>query len=140
MGKNAGKDVEDDFEDILTTFGKRAYYHRLMDASDVRGLTGKAGHVGAQPSDYILVFDGKTSFAEVKSTENPISFPFSLLRKTQSAAAVQIEGAGGDYTVFVKSKTRDRWFCFPYKLVRATRDAGRSSLKWTELGGYQWLV
>jgi len=135
MARNTGKSSEDDFEALLKLEGKRAYFHRFIDASDVRGLTGKVGDVPAQPSDYIIVLDGVTSFAEVKSTGDTTAFRFTLLRSTQSAAALQIENAGGGYLIFVQALALPGkpWFIIPYRNIRAAKDSGKSSIKWSDL-------
>lgn len=140
MTKNTGQSAQSDFERIIRSFGKRAYLHRLVDASDVHGLTGQATNISAQPSDFILVMDGRTEFAEVKSTVNETSFPFSLLRATQSAAARQVLAAGGMYFAYVKSLHHDRWFRVPYTLVQMMKDVGTGSLKWAKLEDFAWPV
>jgi penicillin-binding protein-related factor A (putative recombinase) len=135
MAKNTGKPTEQAFEDLFKPAGKRAFLHRLTDASDVFGLTDKAANQAAQPSDYVVVHDGETFFAEVKSTQNATSFPFSLLKSGQSAAGLQIEGAGGHYLVFVRALALpgQPWFRVHYSTIRAAKADGKGSLKWKDM-------
>ena len=139
MAKNTGKPSEKIFESSLDRLGKRAVYFRLVDASEIKGRTGViSSSVRSQPSDYIVVVDGKTSFAEVKSTQNPTSFPFSLLKRTQSAAAEMITAAGGDYHIYVHNLNSNRWYRFPYSVIEATRAAGKQSIPWSNLETHVW--
>lgn len=139
MTKNTGKPSEKAFEAAYKKLGKMAYVHRFVDASEIKGKTGVvAVSASAQPSDYMLVEDGKTSFAEVKSTVNETSFPFSLLKKNQNAAALMIMAAGGEYLVFVHAVALDRWFKFNYQLVLDTKATDKASIKWTDLLPHEW--
>jgi penicillin-binding protein-related factor A (putative recombinase) len=134
--KNTGKPSEEAFERLFQSLGKKAFLHRFTDASDIKGLTGQVANASAQPSDYIVVWHGKsTFFAEVKSTVNRTAFPFNLLRPAQSAAGLQIEYAGGEYMIFAHalSLPNQPWFCFPYHLVRAEKARGKGSIKWDDL-------
>lgn len=139
MAKNTGKKSEKIFEERLDRYGKDCVYFRLVDASEITGRTGKvAVSARAQPSDYIVTYKGKTAYAEVKSTQNPTSFPFSLLKKTQTAAATMVVAAGGDYYVFAHNLLTDQWYRFPYSLVQRTQASGKQSIPWGELETYAW--
>jgi len=140
MAKNNGKPSEDDFETILDRLGKRAYCHRLVDAAEVRGRTGHIGFTRPAPSDYIVTIDGRTDYSEVKSTLDPSAFRFALLRKKQSAAAIQIVAAGGGYFVYVHSLIQDRWFKIPYAKILETKEAGKASITWSDLKDYEWKI
>jgi hypothetical protein len=137
--RNTGKPSEEAFEKLFKSLGKKAFLHRFTDASDIKGLTGQVSNASAQPSDYIVVAPEGTFFAEVKSTVNPTAFPFSLLRPSQSAAGLQIEGAGGRYRIFAHalSLPEQPWFAFPYRMVPEMKLGGRSSIKWIELRGFK---
>ncbi len=136
--KNTGKPSEKIFEQRLALLGKRAYFYRIKDAATIKGLTGKVGNVGASPSDYFIVLDGKTSFAEVKSTQEKTSFPFSLLKKGQVAHGIQINNAGGNYYVYIHNLNSDKWYRVPFGLIEASRNLGKSSLTWESLQTYVW--
>jgi len=140
MAKNTGKASEDKWEAHFTSLGKQAYFYRVVDAAEVRGRTGKIGFIRPAPSDYVLVHRGRTSFAEVKSTQNPTSFPFSLLRVVQSSIATRVLAAGGDYDVYAHNLITDVWYKFPYQLVVATKDAGRASIPWSQLQDFIYVL
>jgi penicillin-binding protein-related factor A (putative recombinase) len=140
MAKNTGKSSEQKWEDHFTALGKTAFFYRVVDAAEVRGRTGKIGFVRPAPSDYILVHQGRTSFAEVKSTQNATSFPFSLLRRTQSAIAVQVVSAGGNYDIYAHNLVTDVWYKFPYQLVTETKRAGKASIPWSQLQDFTYAL
>jgi penicillin-binding protein-related factor A (putative recombinase) len=140
MAKNSGKPSESDFEDILSRLGKRAYCYRIVDAAEVRGRTGRIGFIRPAPSDYIVTIDGQTSYSEVKSTTDTSAFRFSLLRTKQSAAAVQIVAAGGDYFVYVHSLVQNRWYRIPYQTILGVKATGKASINWSDLQGYEWKL
>ena len=111
---------------------------RLVDAAEVRGRTGKIGFVRAMPSDYVIVVNGITEFAEVKSTQDPTAFRFSLLKTSQGAAAPQVLAAGGNYNVYVHRLVDDTWFKVPFSLIQKTKNDGKQSIKWEDLKDYEW--
>ena len=135
MAKQAWQTAEDEFEQHWKQFGKSAWVHRFADAAELKGRTGAVGKVRPQPSDYLVVFNGSTIFCEVKSTTNPTSFPFSLLRTTQSAAARMVRAAGGEYNVYVKALATNTWYVVPYRLIDMTKEMGKASLPWKLLEG-----
>lgn len=139
MRKNTGKTSERIWEDSFTRKGKQAFTHRFVDSAEIKGKTGKvAVGASAQPADFILVHAGKTSFCEVKSTLNETSFPFSMLRTTQSAMATMIQSAGGDYLIYIHALAIDQWFCIPYSTITAVKEVGASSIKWPLLAPFKW--
>ena len=136
--KNTGKPSEQAFEEHWTALGKLAFFHRFVDASEIKGRTGKIGHARPAPSDYLVTHTNKTFYAEVKSTENETRFPFALLRVVQSAAAKQVLAAGGEYWIFAHSLHLNQWFAFPYSVVNVAKSHGQASIPWKELE--QWKV
>lgn len=139
MVTNTGKPSEQAFENYWATLGKQAWLHRLVDAAEVQGRTGRATNIRPAPSDYLLVHR-TTVFAEVKSTTDAVYFPFRLLRKTQSAIATMIMAAGGEYLIFAHCLPTNHWYRIPYTVVQATKDTGRSSLKWKEIESLEWKI
>lgn len=139
MAKNTGKLSEEIWELAWTRKGKRAYFYRIPDAAEHFGRNqGKIMNLRPSPSDYILTTDGQSAFAEVKSTQNPTSFPFNLLKKGQTAAAPQVVSAGGHYLVFVHNLLTDTWYRIPYQIIQAVKDIGKSSIPWNELEQFTW--
>lgn len=137
--KNTGKTSETIFENAFRMKGKRAFVWRIPDAAEIYGRTGGARFNRSMPSDYVVVQQGKqTEFAEVKSTQNLTSFPFSILKKDQIASAAMIVAAGGAYFIYVHHLISDAWYRIPFALVQAARELGSSSIKWSELEEYSW--
>lgn len=119
---NTGKEAEKEFEDRLRLKGKSAYFYRITDASDVRGMTGKIGHIHAVPSDYIVVDEVYgTHFAECKSTSDPKGFPYSLIKTAQWAHFERINAAGGMYVVYIKNMNSRSWFRVPLAVIAHLR-------------------
>lgn len=131
--RNTGKPSEHEFERYLNSLGKRVFFYRFPDAAEIRGRTGAVGQARPVPSDYLVTHDGKTFYAEVKSTESDARFAFALLRTVQSAVAKQVLAAGGDYFVYIHALAHNRWYKVPYWLIANTKDAGKKSLTWEEL-------
>lgn len=140
MAKNNGKSSEQKWEDHFNALGKVAYFYRVVDAAEVRGRTGKIGFVRPAPSDYVLVHEGRMSFAEVKSTQNKTSFPFSILRTTQSAVATMVIAAGGIYEVYVHNLIDDCWYRVPYQLIQSVKDSNKSSIPWSQLQDFKYVI
>ncbi len=140
MAKNTGKPSEQKWEDHFTGLGKVAYYYRVVDAAEVRGRTGKIGFIRPAPSDYVLVHQGRMSFAEVKSTQEKTSFPFSLLRTVQSGIAKMVIAAGGIYEVYVHNLITDTWYKIPYEVIQSTKDSGKASIPWSNLQDFKYAI
>lgn len=136
--KNNGKPSEEIFDDAWKPLGKKAYVFKFEDTASLRGRNKKAVFAAAQPCDRLVVHDGRTFFAEIKSTIDPERFKFSLLRRVQSYAATAAAAAGGDYFIFIHNLTQDQWFRVPYSVVAAAKAEGRGSLTWAELTPYSW--
>lgn len=131
--KNTGRPSEKAFEDHFKRSGKECFLHRFVDASEIQGRTGVVGQARAQPSDYLVVSAGRTVFVEVKSTTHKTAFAFSLLRKVQSASAIQITTAGGTYYLYIHSLAKSQWYAVPYGVITDAKIDGKSSIKWEDL-------
>lgn len=140
MAKNTGKSSEQKWEDHFTALGKSAFYYRVVDAAEVRGRTGKIGFIRPAPSDYVLVHMGRMSFAEVKSTQSKTSFPFSILRVTQSAMAKMVLAAGGVYEVYLHNILTDEWYKIPYQVIESVKESGHSSIPWSKLQDFKYAI
>lgn len=134
--RNTGKPSEKAFEDAVAAAGKRAWCYRIKDAAAIRGITGRVGQgIDATPSDYILIWNKETFLCEVKSTQHPTLFEFSLLTKGQKGHYPQIEAAGGQYIIFVHRLTTGDWYQIPmYDVAHHTS----KSFSWTEMEKYRW--
>lgn len=139
MSRNSGKASEAAFVTRYRKLGKRCYVYRFRDMSDLFGMNGgKKFKLPPLPSDFLVVHNGAVQFAEVKSTQDPRAFRFSMLSKDQWAAAVKITAALGTYMIYVHNLLSDTWYKVPFSYCVLTKDAGMNSLSWTEMGQFQW--
>lgn len=118
---------------MVSALGKRGYFHRLTDASDIKGLTGKTSNAAHQPSDYIIVVLGITYFAEVKSSHDATAFRFSMCQPSQLAHALRIDRAGGQHVIWCKHVPSGLWYCIPYRQIELAKADGHKSIPWKEL-------
>lgn len=137
--KNTGKPSEQLWREAHDRLGKQAVYFRLVDSAEIKAKTGKVAVAAtSQPSDYILTLNGITAYCEVKSTHSKTSFPFNLIKSSQSAAAQRVLAAGGEYRIYVHRLETGEWFCIPYPVIQAVKDSGKSSIPWQDLTPLRW--
>lgn len=128
--QNTGKASEKQFDDHWLQYGKRALVYKFEDGAALYGLNKKAVANSKKPCDRIVVHDGRVIFAEVKSTQNETSFPFSIIKPGQIGYAKMIRAAGGTYEFFVHSLALNKWFRIPAGVVL---DNDKKSLRWDDL-------
>ena len=137
--KNDGKKSEKIFDAWVKSHGKSAFLYQFYDAAYLNGLNSKSFKRGnitlvpEQPSDRLVILEGQTFFAEVKSTISKTSFGFSGFQKKQIAYGTKAIRAGGDYRVFIHSLLLDEWYMVPFELILASE---KKSLKWEQLKEY----
>ena len=125
-------DAEAEFESWFTT--KQNYCFKFHDARQAMGAGGSRRiFTAAHPSDYIVVDKGCTFFAEVKSSQDEVSFPFASIQKSQWSGAMQTTSASGLYYFFIKSEFLGKWFRVPAYLMINMREQGHKSVKWEHL-------
>lgn len=124
------KKAEKDFEAAFKALGKRAFVHRLTDTAAAKATSGKHAFVVAQPSDYLVVVEGRLFFAEVKSSSSATSFAHSGIRPSQLASARRVVAAGGEYFFFIKSEVLNKWFQVPAQRIFGSEI---KSTPWTSL-------
>lgn len=129
------KSAEKEFETFFDRYGKNAWVFRLTDTAAAKATSGKKAFVQAQPSDYIVVCQGDTFFAEVKSSGEKVSFPHSNIQKRQLAAARRVLKAGGQYMFFIKSLFFGKWFLVPAQVIISS---SKKSTRWSEIAKYEW--
>lgn len=129
------KKAENDFKAAFDRLGKSAVVVRFADTAEAKVLNGRKAYSRSQPSDFLVVVDGETFFAEVKSSEKEVSFPFSGIQPYQWAKSRQIVAADGLYFFFLKSECRDQWFKVPAQVLH---QAEKKSIRWDNLKGYEW--
>lgn len=129
------KQAEKDWEAAFVPLGKRAFIARLADTAAAKATGGNSAMLQAQPSDFMLTVDGVTHYAEVKSSKNASSFPFSNIKKGQMIAARRVTKAGGSYLFFIKNLVTQVWYVVPASVIINHK---LKSIKWAELEGYEW--
>lgn len=134
-GMEAWKKAENDFKDAFSSLGKAAVVLRFSDAAEAKVLNGKFAKARAQASDFLVVASGETFFAEVKSSEEKVSFPHSNIRPHQWARSRQVLLAGGQYFFFIKAEVYGVWYRIPAQVLHV---AERKSTRWSEIEGYSW--
>lgn len=131
----AWKQAENDFKAAFDLLGKKAVVVRFADTAEAKVLNGKKAYARSQPSDFLVVAWGETFFAEVKSSEEKVSFPHSNIRPHQWARSKQIVAAGGTYFFFVKREETAQWFKIPAHFLH---DAEKKSTRWADVKGFEW--
>lgn len=137
MIKNTGASSEEDFELFLKrAHGKNVFIHRVTDSKEVRGRSGsKTAFTKAQPSDYIITEKGVMYYAEVKSSNNKTSFPFSQITTVQWGSAKRQVIAGGIYIYYLHDMNTNMWYKVPAQVLL---NHNKRSIKWKELEEYKW--
>lgn len=132
--KNTGKPSEREFENTLNfIYGKALHIVEFFDAAYLHGLNKRAVIAPEQPADRLVTANGQTFFAEIKSVLNGTAFPFSIIKTNQLLAAKKQMLSGGLYFFFVHDLSKDTFYIVPAAQVFATKDAGKQSLKWSEM-------
>lgn len=132
---NTWKKCEEEFVSFFDDQGKDAYVIRLADTAAAKATGGAEAMIQAQPSDFIVVVKGVTHFSEVKSCQNPTSFPFSNIKRGQKIAARRVVKAGGSYLFWIKNIVTGVWYCVPSPVII---NHPRKSIRWDELEQYIW--
>lgn len=113
---------------------KGALLHRFVDTKAARNK------VSAQPADFLVAYRGQMWFAEVKSSHEEVSFPFSALQRSQMQTISLSVKNGTEYRVYVKNENTQQWYLIPGTLIIDTLNAGRKSLRWLDLEQNKCLV
>lgn len=130
--RNNGKDAEAGWLSIVDRAG--GVVERFWDSADLRGRNGgRAVGAYAQPSDFLLTLHGALEYAEVKSTNKKVSFPFSDIQPAQSSAALRQALVGGPYNFYIYSYFLEKWFVLPCRQYKALVEAGCGSAKFEDL-------
>ena len=87
--------------------------------------------LSSKPSDFVVVDNGYTFFAEVKSTNNARGVTTSLFEQ-QRVKRDKFLKAGAGYSYFVFSTVRNAWYTIPASVI--VENANRT---WDELSMYK---
>lgn len=133
--KNSGNEADAAFVARVNAHAD-SIVQRFYDQSDLRGLNG-GRPVGdfAKPADYIITVAGTVSYAEVKSVQGEVSFPFGNIEDGQRSAALRhaAVGAGDCYNFYLFSYGTSRWYVMSATVFAATLAQGKKSIKFEEL-------
>lgn len=114
---NEWESAEDEFYQAFNSH-KDVYCHRFLDTRDAtrvvnqrKDLFGKKVMVKVpkQPADFIVIDNGVTYFADVKTTTSTKGISSSLFRQ-QRASKLKITNAGGRYFFYVKRLETGQWY------------------------------
>lgn len=117
---------------------KTQYCYAFEDTREAMGLAGsRKVFTKGRPSDYLVTEEGRTFFAEVKSSQHLTSFSLSNIAAAQWRCSTQITYAGGLYFFFIRQELTHQWYCVPAQVMIQTNRI-KKSLKWDELSIYKW--
>ena len=139
MAGKAWMDAEKEFESVWV--GKANWCYAFEDTREAMGLNRGTRRVftKGRPSDYLVTASGLTFFAEVKSSQNEVSFNLNNVEESQWKAAIQSVAAGGLYFFFIRCETNGTWFQVPAAVLVDQRKT-KKSIKWEELKPYFWKM
>lgn len=134
MTKNTGKSSEQIFENTLRKlYGSKVFIQEFYDAAYLHGLNKKPVKAPEQPADRLVTLNGQMFYAEIKSVSKGTSFPFGMIKPNQLRASKLALLAGGNYLFMVHDLQSDIFYRVPASLVLSTQEAGKQSLKWSEM-------
>ena len=131
-------DAQEEFKSFFP--GKRSFVHPFEDAREAMGVSqSRKVFTKGQPADYLVTADGITFYAEVKSSQDPILFALSRIRKPQWAACIRVTAAKGLYYFFIRQELAlPVWYKIPAAFFISLQDSGVKSVRWEQLKDYQW--
>jgi len=119
--------------------GKIHFVYQFEDAREIMGVTqSRKVFTKGQPSDYLVVSNGQVFFAEIKSSENPTSFPLANIKKSQWHTSIRVSAANGDYRFYIRKEPEHIWFKVPAAFFIHLQDAGIKSVKWESMEVYRY--
>ncbi len=139
MAAKKWMDAEADFESVWA--GKKtSWCYAFEDTREAMGLSkSRRVFTKGRPSDYLVTAQGFTFFAEVKSSQNEVSFNLNNVEESQWQAAIRSVAAGGQYFFFVRCEMDGKWFQVPASVFVEQRKT-KKSIKWDDLQQYFWKM
>ena len=86
--------------------------------------------------DFIVLFNNRSMFIELKHTNNKISFPFSLIKKHQLKGLLDIAWTNNASFILIENGLRELFLVTP-QIIFAYINTGRKSVKFKDLSGYK---
>lgn len=126
-------DAQKEFESWFTN-RKSAFVYQFEDAREAMGVRqSRKVFTKGQPSDYLVIDNGVTFFAEVKSSSESVSFALASIRKSQWSCAIQVVSAKGLYFFFIRKEPDRIWYKIPAAFFVDIQNAGVKSVKWKDI-------
>lgn len=130
--------AEEEFAAYIGRMGKNAWLYKFLDTREAMGATGsRRVYTQSRPSDFLVTIGGRTFFAEIKSSQDHVSFPFSSISRDQWKAAIQMEAAKGDYRFYIKNVNTHQWYLLFAQFIVPLQRAGIKSLKWADISNHK---
>ncbi len=127
MSKNNGKASEKIFFSQLKSImdnDPKFIVGRFADTHDARNFLPPA------PSDYYITYDGQPWLVEVKSSVDPIRFPWKNISGKQLGFSKRYIHAGWESIFPIHRVELGVWYFVPFKFIWAQMKGGKSSIKW----------
>ncbi len=100
---------------------------RFADTHDARNFLPPA------PSDYYITYDSQPWLVEVKSSLDPVRFPWKNISGKQLGYSKRYIHAGWKSIFPIHRKELDVWYFVPFEFIWAHIKTGKASAKWEEL-------
>lgn len=100
---------------------------RFADTHDARNFLPPA------PSDYYITSVGQPWLVEVKSSIDPVRFPWKNISPKQLGYSKRYIYAGWGSIFPIHRKELDVWYFVPFAFVWKQLKSGKSSIKWEDL-------
>lgn len=126
MRKNDGKDSEALFDDIYVTKHGIIWY-KFVDTHRARSF------VPTQPADRLLIHRGQAWLVEIKSSIDPVRFPFKNISKKQVGYGRYWRIAGAKEVFIIHHLITDNFYFVPFDIVDQWFKDSKASIKWEEL-------
>lgn len=114
---------------------KNSYCYRFSDTHDINAQLKRFGekmvYTSAKPSDFLVIYWGRTIFLEVKTTERIRGVTNSLFSE-QEGARDRILRCGGEYWYHIYSIANKQWYMVPGWVI-----AKNPNSKWEDLKYYK---
>lgn len=101
---------------------------RFADTHDARNFLPPA------PSDYYVTYKGTPWLVEVKSSVDPVRFPWKNISGKQLGFSKRYMRAGWKSMFPIHRKELDVWYFLPFDFIwNQVRNSGKASIKWEDL-------
>lgn len=129
------KTAQDEFASWWT--GKTQFCYAFHDTREAMGVSGsRRVYTEERPSDFLVVDNGTTFFAEVKSSQHDTSFALSNIQRGQWRCSIRTCAAGGSYFFYIKREKTQQWHRIPAQFFISLYNEGIKSVKWQDISNF----